>query len=268
EAASFNWKWYYSAPGLVIWLILIAVLVLLKSNRNFNALFIFIPVLALSLLWWLFIKIIPMPSLGVHQFATIFQSMMIGIAVLWLTANNIEKFGNFVKFLLSMVTVVVVAGFGTLSYSTRLSNQTILFIALFVFMTFAVLMAITLSRRFCGKRYNPVRFMLWLVLWMLLFGIFATLGYFVIGSIILSSWPSDLRSVLLQVTVIGLIFGLFLYLLNLPFMILGFVNPFFRERFCACLRLKPVPLNPGQGDISRIKGQNTGTEMPEKGDSV
>jgi hypothetical protein len=51
-------------------------------------------------------------------------------------------------------------------------------------------------------------------------------------------------------------------------MILGFVHPFFRERFCAFLRLKPVFAAPKQAGIGRLNEQNPGTETPEKGDSA
>jgi len=55
-------------------------------------------------------------------------------------------------------------------------------------------------------------------------------------------------------------------MLNLPFMILGFTDPFFRERFCACIRLKPIPVNTQNAGSGRMDGQNPGNEMPEKGD--
>jgi MFS family permease len=123
------------------------------------------------------------------------------------------------------------------------------FLALFVCMTFALLTAITISRRFCKKKYSPIRFMLWLVLWMVLLGSFATLIFFILGSLILSSWPSRLISQLIQVLFVGLILGLFIYVLNLPFMLLGFVSPFFRERLYVCLRLKPKDIAAEQDNI-------------------
>ena len=58
----------------------------------------------------------------------------------------------------------------------------------------------------------------------------------------MSSGPGpDILEAILMLTLVGLIFGLCLYVINLPFMILVFYSPFFRERFCACLRLKSMP---------------------------
>lgn len=241
EAAVFNWKWYYSVPGMIIWLVLIAALVLPKSNRNINVLAIWFPITVLSLLWSLFVKITSMPSSAANPYSTIFQSMLIGIAVLWLMADYIGKFRGLVRFLVSMAVMVIISCLGILSYSASFSEETVIFLALFVFMTFAILMAIAISRRLCSKKYSPVRFMLWLALWMILFGVFATLGFYIAVTLVTSSsLPSDLLSTLLWIAIMGLILGVFIYLLNLPYMILGFVNPFFRERFYACLWLKPV----------------------------
>ncbi len=201
-----------------------------------------------------------MNSVDAQQFSIVVQSMIIGIAILWLMADYIGKFGGLVRFLLSMAIIVFIACFEILSYSTIFSDEMVLLLALFVFITFAMLAAITLSKRMCGKKYSQVRFMWWLALWTLVFIILAALGLFVVtGLIIPSSWPSNFLSVLSEIAVVGLIFGLFIYVLNLPFMILGFVNPFFRERFLTCLRLKSMPstVDSSQNTV-QLDGKNQG----------
>ena len=193
--------------------------------------------------------------------------MLIGISVLWLLANYLVRFGGIIRFLLSFVTMIIVAGLGILSFSTEFSSQIVLFLALFVFAALTMLVAITLSRRFCGGKYRPIRFMLWLALWTVLGSIFAIFGFIIVGTIIMSSGP-DSPQMILIIGLGGLIFGLCLYVLNLPFLILGFIHPFFRERFCACLRLKPIPAAPKQADAGWLNGQNPSTEIPENGDST
>ncbi len=49
----------------------------------------------------------------------------------------------------------------------------------------------------------------------------------------------------LMLSFVGLLLGLGLYLFNLPFMILGFTSPLFRERFSRCLGLELMPATPG-----------------------
>lgn len=267
EAASFHWKWYYSASGFVIWLVLILALVLPKANHDKRVLLILLTLVVVNLIWWLFMKFAGMNSTDAREFSLIFHSMAVSVTVLWLIANYFMRFGGAIRFLLSFGIVVIVAGLGTLSYSTEFSNETAMFLALFIFMALTMLVAIALSRRLCGGKYRPVCFMLWLALWILLGSMFAMFGFIIVGSIIMSSGP-DFSVAILMFTLAGLIFGLCLYVLNLPFMILGFASSFFRERLCVCLRLKPMPVASKQADIGRINEQNPGTEMPEKGDSA
>jgi hypothetical protein len=98
--------------------------------------------------------------------------------------------------------------------------------------------------------YRPLRFMLWLAVWTLLISLFTTFGFFVIGTIIMSGTRPDIPEMIKMLTLVSLIFGLCLYVLNLPFMLLGFLNPFFRERFCACLFTKSTPINAAQSDTN------------------
>jgi hypothetical protein len=63
-------------------------------------------------------------------------------------------------------------------------------------------------------------------------------------------------------------FGLWLYVLNFPFMILGFISVFYRERYCACLHIKPVSAASKQTGIDLLNEENLSKEMPEKRDSV
>lgn len=267
EAANFDWKWHYSAAGWVIWLALILAFVAPKANRDIKILLILVPLVIVNLLWWLFIKFANMNSTDALQFGIIFNSMTLGVTVLWLIINYFVRFGGAIRFLLSFVTLVIVAGLGTLSYSTEFSNVTTMFLALFIFMALTMLVAITISRRLCGGKYRPICFLLWLALWMLLGSLVAMFGVLIVGSIIFSS-GLDISGAIFMLILAALIFGLGLYVLNFPFMILGFANPFFRKRFCACLCLKAMPEAPKQAGAGRFNGQNSGTEIPEKGDST
>jgi hypothetical protein len=129
--------------------------------------------------------------------------MAAGIAVLWLVVRYFDKFRGFVRFVLSFITVVTVAGLGTLAYSV---NKAALFMVFFAFLSATVLSAMTIA---------------------------------------------------------GLIIGLCLYVLNLPFILLGFANPFFRERFCACLFTKSTPRNAAQPDTSQPyrEGSESGSSV-------
>lgn len=251
ETANFDWRWSYSAPGFVIWLVLILATVLPQANRNPRILLIFIPLVIVNLIWLLFKKISGMSSSSASQFDTIFYSMAVGIVVLWLLVRYFEKFRGFVRFLLSFVTVVAVAGLGTLSYTTEFSNEVILFLAFFGFLTITILCAATAAGKLCHWKYRPLYFMLWLAVWMLLVSLCTTFGFFIVGTTIMSSGSApDILQAIKMLIFVGLIIGLCLYVFNLPFLILGFTNPFFRKRFCACLCPRSIPIIVGNPDTN------------------
>lgn len=245
EAAHFDWKWSYSAPGMLIWLALILALALPKANRDPRVLLIFVPLATVNLLWWAFREISGMPSLAEPQYDTVFHSMAVGIAILWLVMNYFDRFGGFVRFLMLFGTLLAVSCLGVLSYSTDFTKEVAVFLALFAFLSITVLGACTAAGKRCKGKYRPLRFMLWLALWTILGGMFAMCGFFIITILILSSGPEpELLAVILMLSLVGLILGLCLYVLNLPFMILGFKSTLFRERFSTCLGLEMIPTTP------------------------
>jgi hypothetical protein len=267
KATIFDWKWYYSTSGFAIWLLLIPAFAIPKKNRDIRALLILVPLVVVNLLWWLFMKFAGMNSTDAQEFSLIFHSMAVGITVLWLITNYLSNFRVAIRFLLSFVTVMIVAGVGILSYTAELSKETAMFMILFILMILTMLGAITLSRWFCSGKYRPVRFMLWLVLWTLICSLVATFGLFIIFWLLFQSGPVFFQAILMFI-VAGSVFGLWLYVLNFPFMILGFISAFYRERFCACLYIKPVPVASKRTGIDLLNKENLGKEMPEKRDSV
>ena len=154
---------------------------------------------------------------------------------------------------------------GLLSYvcdgrALKLENLAPLSIYYVVF-ALALLLPMSLSSRCCGKVYAPRRFMLWLLLWtpltlaavMLLF--FGGVALFV-G---LSTGQQGLLHILIIVPMIALmsgIYGVLLYLINLPFMLLAFRSSFYRERFCKVFGLQPAadPANKGAAILETLPG--------------
>jgi len=244
QAATFDWKWYFSAAGTLIWLALILALLAPRANHNLHVLWILVPLAIVNLAWLAFKKLLSMPSSATSQFDALFQSMVVGTAALWLTANYLQRIGGRVRFLACLGILAVVACLGILSYSMESSREAPLFFTLLLLLGLAMLGAITLSRRLCGGKYRPVRFMLWLLLWTLLGSSVALGGSILVTSLVLFGGPG-FPEVILIVFMVGSILGLCLYVLNLPFMLLGFAHPFFRQRFCACLGLQLVPASGG-----------------------
>lgn len=242
EATTYNWKWHYSAPGFAIWIVLILAIALPRANHDRRVLLILVPVATVILLCSALSRIAGMSSASVVQFGVVVHSMALGTAALWLIAEYLKGFAGAVRFLLSFGTVVLVAASGILSYSAEFSNETALLLIFFIFLAGTWLTAIVLTRAICRKRHGPTHLMLWLALWTILASMITTLAFRIAGEFVMSSGPSVPRTseLLSMIFIVGPILGLGLYVLNLPFMILGFVNPFFRERLRNCLRLQPA----------------------------
>ncbi|UCE99866.1 MAG: hypothetical protein JSV82_02035 [Planctomycetota bacterium] len=176
--------------------------------------------------------------------------MAIGIAVLWLIAPKFGGSNGFVRFCLSLGILAVVAGLGTLSYYTGFSGESAIFIVLLVFMSIVLLLAMAIAGLLCKRKYLPVRYMIGLAFFILLGSIAAVIGAFIIGMWFIFPGKPKLVSVIFDIARVGLIFGICLYVFNLPYMILAFYSPFFRERFCACLCPRSMPTTTAQSNTN------------------
>ncbi len=220
-------------------------MVTVRANRNPRAWLIFIPLLAVNLLWTLLKKVIPFPSSAMAMFDQLFVSLTMGISIVLLFGHKIGNRNRFITFLLAMVLMAGVGVAGVISYSGLAFSPEVLGAA-FVFAVSAliILLAFVFAGCCCRKRYSGLRFMLWLAVWTVGICMVIVLGYFGIAMVIMtimgSSLPGTLMSVFLQLFIAGLALGGSLYVIVLPFMILVMRSCFFRERFYACLRLKSM----------------------------
>ena len=259
SAVIYNWKWYYSASGLALWVVLILVLVLIKANRNRHALLILVPLLIVNLLWLIFRKAMGFGSANIEMFNMMFNSLVVGITVLWLVGHKLGNRNRFVTFLLALIVVIVVGYVGLISYSVD-SDETTMFLSLLAILALAVLISFVLSSWRCREHYNGLRFILWLGFWTVIISIIAILTFMVVMFGFEGRLPRNVTDMLLQVLVVGLVIGLLSYVINLSFMILALSSPFYRERFYACLRLKSMPKTIGMADTDQLGEQSSGPE--------
>jgi hypothetical protein len=178
-----------------------------------------------------------------QQWDLILQAFVIALTVLWLFAKQISKFTGFVRFFLSLSIFAVIAGIGVLSHYIGFLKEAVILFVLPFSSGFILLMSMAVAGGLCKRQYRPKRFMIWLGLLSLLCGIFVVYVLFTIMILITSkSYPSgsEFFEVLLYGFFAGLILGLCIYVINALFMILPFGDPFFRERFLSCLRIKSI----------------------------
>jgi hypothetical protein len=244
EPAVYNWKWRYSAPGLAIWAVLVVAIVLVKPNRNAQALLVLVPLLVVNVAWSFLRRVIGFPSSSVAALDGIIISLTVGLAVLWLLSHWLGNRNRFLVALLALVIIGLGGIAGAVSYpSPESSQQTVASLLVAGLSALILVLGFALAGWWCRKRYRPVSFMLWLAVWTVAATLVIMLGYVGVAFVITSfagHTPSEWISVLFQVLVVGAIFGGCLYAIVLPFMILAIWSRFFRQRFYACLRLKSM----------------------------
>jgi len=251
-ATIYPWKWYYSAPALGLWIVLALAILLVRANRDPRVLLIFIPIFLIRLLWLLFLPILGVPSSVLVVFGMLVDALVAGIAVLWLLAYKLGNRNRSVSFLLALIVLVAATIVAIVSYQAWLSGVDFEILVVQALGIVTMLLVFVLAGWCCRKRYGPWRFMLWLALWTMVISLVGMSTFFLI-----SVRPSgrELIQQIPEVLVAGLIFAICIYMLNLPFMILAFVTPFFRERFYAYFHLKSMPMS-----------SPSGTEKPHSGD--
>jgi len=240
DAVVYEWKWYYNAPSLALWALLVLAIVLVKANRNRHALLILAPLLIVNLLWSIFKKAVGFPSAQAEMFNMLFYSLTVGIAILWLLAHKLGNRSRFVTFLLALAIMAVVGLAGAISYGgLEFSQQTVATLMLLAILVFAMLLGFVLTGWWCRKHYSGLRFMLYLALWTVSASLVSMLVVYSIVFIVQRASVS-ISTMLFFVPVVGSVLGGFLYVVVFPYMILALRSSFFRERFYACLHLKSM----------------------------
>jgi hypothetical protein len=233
EPVLYTWRWYYSATGLGLWVVLILAMALPKANRTPRTLLILIP-LAVAYLGWLAFR----AAMGGNEHDNILFGIMIctlavGSAVLWLLAHRLAA-GRWYKTLLAATGVVLgVALVGGLSLGVE-SDEMILAMVLIGMMLIATVLGYALA--VWGYRTRRAwRF--------LVFQAVGTIGASFVGALlmtlivafIIQDGPDNVAQFLMGMVLAGLVVGFVVFLIALPFAVLGLSSPFFRWRLLLCL---------------------------------
>ena len=228
--AGYNWKWYHNTPSLALWLVLAAALILIKANRTPRILLILVPLLIVKVLWFLLIQMMDFRSPGdVEMFNMMFNSLIAGITFLWLFAPKLGRFNPWIVFFLAFALISMFFLLGSVSYLGFLFSQdAVVALAMLGVVALAMLLGYVLAGWRCRKRYGPVRFMLWLAVWMVAACLACIIVFYII-TFFIQKVPISITRILFMASIMGLILAIFLYVINLPYMILALRNSFFRE---------------------------------------
>jgi hypothetical protein len=201
------------------------------------------------------------------MFNTLFESVAVGITVLWLLGHKLGNRNHFVTFTLALAVMTMLGILCAISYwGLPFSKDAAGWLTIYGILILTSLISFALTGWCSRRRYDNVRFMLWLALWtvsvcVITAPLVATVAFAI------NRPPVSLSTFQSQVCVMALIFGLCLYVVNFPYMILAFRSSFFRERFYACLRLRSMPAtNEPRTGTDHLGGP--GPETCENGDSA
>jgi len=162
----FHWPWYWHLWRLGPWALLALAVAVPKRNRDHRALLIFVPLAILSLLWPLATKLVPSApsaSVSVDRSNLLFESLVTGLALLWLQADWLRGRPGWVRVPLSLGLMLLAGLVAFVSASQTLAGPMISILPIFVTILGAILLvALALARRMTHRRYVPLAFMVWL----------------------------------------------------------------------------------------------------------
>jgi len=170
-------------------------------------------------------------------FDFIFNSLRVGLVFLLLTAHRFRNFCGLTRFFICVTSMLLIVVLGISSTFSNIDRTACEVLALCFFISIAIPLSFFGTAKLIKNRYRPAVFVLLLALFLFVLCITFMIGYVVTG-VIYSNVMPPIVPTLLQILMIGSVLSLVIYLINLPFLIVGFVVPFYRKRICDFLRLQ------------------------------
>ena len=202
--------------------------------------------------WWVLLPlglVLLIPALGMARglewfgedspFTGLILNMAIGLSMLALLSDLTAARRGVAAFFIALGILVIAALLNSLA-STH-SLMALVHTISGALCALAVLAGMVGARWCCRGRHAPFRFAACLLPCTALAAILAVAPFAAIGAIahLFLSGGGGVLLMLFGMLLFGGVTGLLLAILAMPFMILAFVSPFYRERFVASLGLKP-----------------------------
>lgn len=230
----YSWSPLYAVLGVVFWVPLVLAYVLFKENRRPAALWILLPAAGFYAAFSVVAALTNMPSDIRGLFISIINTIAVSFCLVWLLAGRI---GGRHRFVAAILALLIFAGMAGLALINVGDSNYIAALTIFTGITFGVYtIALTIATMLSRKRMTGLRFSLWAIPGCLI-GTAIPFSVILIIEMMQNRDAGMVWQFLLQ-TLAG---AAFFYAVLLPFLILFFVNGFWRQRFEAiCLRKKVV----------------------------
>jgi hypothetical protein len=223
-------RWMWLTPYLV-WILLFVAFVLPKENRNVQALWIFVAIIAAYVVWRLLSMVLLdiVPKIAESKP----MSMVVGLAIVFLLGERLARL-KWPALICVSFLILIVTGFAGLSsvnsvYFEGVHSQ---FLAAIMGGAIVIVFATACTAKNCHKKFSNKRFLLFLLMWSIIIAIVpsiaAAIGTFGVAVVVKYSWWFFMAAI---------VQGLLVYLLTLPMWILALKNTLYNQRLRNCLGL-------------------------------
>lgn len=228
----YSWSPLYAVLGVLFWVPLVLAYVLFKENRRPAALWILLPATGFYAAFSVVAALTDMPSDIRGIFLSVINTIAASFCLVWLLAGRI---GGRHRFVTAVLALLIFAGMAGLALINIGDSTYMAALAIFTGISFGVYtIALTIATILSRRRMTGLRFSLWMIPGCL---IGTAIPLSVILIIEMMQYPDS--GMVLRFLLQTLVAAGFYYVALLPFLILFFVNGFWRQRFEAiCLRKK------------------------------
>lgn len=257
------WRWYDHVPAIPLLVPIVLPLVLVKSNRSWQAWLIVLPLLAVAILWRLLAGLLFMPPSSAETLGFFAVSLAAAWSVVWLLGDWLARLGKLSGLLVACALSLAMVSLSFVCHRGFAADMESLWMLVPLgWFPCALVFAAALSAYCCGGRYRASRFLSWLLLWMPLVSSLAGL-LLVVPLIAVNLSEVTVAGLLSEVLMAGILWtvgaplaGLGVFVLNLPFALLAVESPFYRDRFCRVLRLAELlPARPHAAPLAGAGGE-------------
>jgi hypothetical protein len=235
----FHWRWYYHTTTAPLWAAIVLLLAVPRANRTRQAWLILIPLLFVLVLWrvpimWLDFIGDPNQILG-----WLIVTWTMAWAMVWLMGHWLAGRYRLVTWF-SIVVVMLAAGVLSFFCSGQEDASFPSFAIFYSVVVVSTPAAMLLAGGSCRKRFSGKSFGLWLLLWIVVVTVGLPLAVLLGVSVIMQLPLADLLGSLLAICVVMGVSAGIMYVINLPFVILGMYSTFYRSRLEAMFRGRPI----------------------------
>ncbi|MEN6575477.1 MAG: hypothetical protein ABFD90_03975 [Phycisphaerales bacterium] len=238
EPVVYTWRWCYSVTGLGLLVVLFLATVVPKANRTPKVLLILAPLAVVLAGWFVFASMMGGTSSDRAMFDVMILTLAVGSATLWLLAHRLALGAWYKRLLAAMGIGLGVALVGGLWFGFG-ADETIDAMVLSGVMMIAMVLGYALAVR--GYRSRLAwRFLLFQAAGNVVACLAGALVCVFVLMFIVANGVGSIHIFLMAAVVGGLITGGIVFLVSLPFAILGLYSPFFRQRLILCTPSRPA----------------------------